>query len=364
MRPALLSRIRPAHAGGLGLCLVVAAAGVSDVPVFSWAHAQLLRMDWLSNLVRLGIERGAGLSVSTPIGGSLHFFVYDVIKILLLLCGLIFSVSYVQSHFPPERTRAILGRFSGWTGATLAALLGTVTPFCSCSSIPLFIGFTSAGLPLGVTFAFLISSPLVDLASLILLASIFNWTVALLYVGVGVLVAIGAGMLIGRAGMERYIEPFVFAAPLSTDEPAVMTHGERMAFARQQVVDIVRRVWPYVLVGVGIGAAIHNWIPQSWVESLLGREAWWSVPLAVIVGVPMYADIFGTLPIAEALVARGVGLGTALAFMMAVTALSLPSMIMLKRVVRTPLLALFFGVVTTAIMLTGFLFNLVGPMLS
>ncbi len=364
MKSALLSRIRPAHAGGLGLCLVVAAAGVWDVPVFSWAHAQLLRMDWLSNLVRLGIERGTGLSVSTPLGGSLHFFIYDVIKIFLLLCGLIFSVSYVQSHFPPERTRAILGRFSGWTGATLAALLGTVTPFCSCSSIPLFIGFTSAGLPLGVTFSFLISSPLVDLASLILLASIFNWTVALLYVVIGVVIAIVSGMLIGRAGMERHIEPFVFAAAMSTDEPAVMTHVERVAFARQQVVDIVRRVWPYVLVGVGIGAVIHNWIPQSWVESLLGREAWWSVPLAVIVGVPMYADIFGTLPIAEALVARGVGLGTALAFMMAVTALSLPSMIMLKRVVRAPLLALFFGVVTTAIVLTGLLFNLVGPMLS
>jgi hypothetical protein len=327
------------------------------VTIFGWLNDQLLRMQWLSDLVRQLVEQGMGLPVSGRIGGSVHFFIYDTVKIFILLAVLIFAISYVQSHFPPERTRRILGRFTGVRGNVLAALLGTVTPFCSCSSIPLFIGFTSAGLPIGVTFSFLISSPLVDLASVILLASIFNWPIAIAYVTVGVVLAVIGGTLISRAGMERHIEPFVFNSPviqLDESEPGIR---ERLRFARDQVIDIVRRVWLYILIGVGIGAAIHNWIPGSLINGLLGQDKAWSVPLATLIGVPMYADIFGTLPIAEALVARGVGLGTALAFMMSVTALSLPSIIMLKRVIRAPLLAVFVGIVASGIMLIGFLFN-------
>jgi len=335
----------------------------AGLPVLTWANAQLLRMDWLSALVTMLVERGLGLPVSGALGGSIHFFVYDVIKIFVLLSALIFSISYVQSYFPPERTRDILGRHTGVSGSVVAALLGTITPFCSCSSIPLFIGFTSAGLPLGITFAFLISSPLVDLASVILLASIFNWTVALAYVVVGLVLAVVGGLLIGRLRMERHIESFVFSAPVSAAQAQQLTRAERLAYARDQVLDILRRVWPYVLAGVGIGAAIHNWIPEPWVAATLGHDRWWAVPVATAIGVPMYADIFGTLPIAQALVGKGVGLGTALAFMMAVTALSLPSLIMLKRVVKAPLLVLFFGIVAAGIVIVGYLFNAIGPAL-
>ena len=324
---------------------------------FGWLNDQLLRMQWLSDLVRMLVEQGIGLPMSGRVGASVHFFIYDTVKIFILLSLLIFGISYVQSHFPPERTRRILGRFTGVRGNVLAALLGTVTPFCSCSSIPLFIGFTSAGLPTGVTFSFLISSPLVDLASVILLASIFNWPIAIAYVTVGVVLAVVGGTLIGRARMERQIEPFVFTSPVMHGDDGVHDVRERLRFARDQVRDIVRRVWLYILIGVGIGAAIHNWIPESLINGLLGQDKPWSVPLATLVGVPMYADIFGTLPIAEALVARGVGLGTALAFMMSVTALSLPSIVMLKRVVRTPLLATFVGIVAGGIVLIGYLFN-------
>lgn len=324
---------------------------------FGWLNDQLLRMQWLSDLVRTLVEQGMGLPMSGRVGASVHFFIYDTAKIFILLSLLIFGISYVQSHFPPERTRRILGRFTGVRGNVLAALLGTVTPFCSCSSIPLFIGFTSAGLPTGVTFSFLISSPLVDLASVILLASIFNWPIAIAYVTVGVVLAVVGGSLIGRARMERHIEPFVFTSPVMHGDDGVPDVRERLRFARDQVRDIVRRVWLYILIGVGIGAAIHNWIPERLINGLLGQDKPWSVPLATLVGVPMYADIFGTLPIAEALVARGVGLGTALAFMMSVTALSLPSIVMLKRVVRTPLLATFVGIVTGGIVLIGYLFN-------
>lgn len=329
--------------------------------VLGWANAQLLRMEWLSKLVTVLVESVFHLPVNSRLGGSLHFFIYDVIKIFILLSVLIFGISYIQSYFPPERTRVLLSKVSGIRGNTLAALLGTLTPFCSCSSIPLFIGFTSAGLPLGVTFSFLISSPLVDLASVILLASIFDWTIALIYVVVGVVLAVLGGYVISRSSMEKYVESFVFAAPVSAFEQQRMTKKDRMIFARDQVKDIVLRVWPYVVVGVGIGAAIHNWIPQAWVEGALGQDKWWAIPLAVLIGIPMYADIFGTLPIAEALVQRGVGLGTALAFMMAVTALSLPSLIMLKKVVKGPLLAMFFAIVTVGIIFIGYMFQLLGP---
>ena len=325
--------------------------------LFKWLNDQLLRMDWLAWLVHALLEDGFGLDMSGRVGASLHFFIYDVIKIFILLSVLIFSISWVQSYFPPERTRRILGGMRGLKARLAGALLGTITPFCSCSSIPLFIGFTSAGLPLGVTFAFLISSPLVDLASVILLASIFNWSIALTYVLVGLLLAVLGGTLIGRAKMERYVEEFVLHSPVLDIPQEQLTRRDRAQFAWAQVCDIFRRVWLYVLIGVGIGAAIHNWIPVEWIDGLLGQDIWWSVPLVTLVGVPMYADIFGTLPIAEALVAKGVGLGTALAFMMAVTALSLPSLIMLKKVVKAPLLALFFGIVIAGIMLIGYLFN-------
>lgn len=325
--------------------------------LFGWLNDQLLRMQWLSDLVAYLLHDLAGLDLAGRVGASIHFFIYDVIKIFILLSVLIFSISWVQSYFPPERTRRILGRYNGIGANTLGALLGTITPFCSCSSIPLFIGFTAAGLPLGVTFSFLISSPLVDLASVILLASIFNWSIALAYVAVGLVLAVIGGTFIGRAGMEGQVEDFVYAMPNVELEQQVMTLGDRAAYAREQVADIVRRVWPYILIGVGIGAAIHNWLPQEVITGLLGQDKWWSVPVATVVGIPMYADIFGTLPIAEALVAKGVGLGTALAFMMAVTALSLPSLIMLKRVVKMPLLVLFTGIVAIGILLIGFLFN-------
>jgi uncharacterized protein len=323
--------------------------------IFGWMNDQLLRMQWLSDLVTSGVQ-ALGLDPASSLGGSVQFFVYDVIKIFILLSVLIFAISYVQSYFPPERTRRILGGRSGIGANILGALLGTITPFCSCSSIPLFIGFTAAGLPLGVTFAFLISSPLVDMASVILLASIFSWPIALAYVGVGLLVAVIGGTLIGKLGMEDQVESFVRSVPVS-DTEEVMTRADRMAFARDQVLDIVKKVWPYVMIGVGIGAAIHNWVPTETISALLGQDKWWAVPVATFVGIPMYADIFGTLPIAEALVGKGVGLGTVLAFMMAVTALSLPSLIMLRRVVKMPLLVVFTGVVTIGILTIGFTFN-------
>lgn len=323
--------------------------------VFGWMNDQLLRMTWLNDLVGQGVA-AVGLDPTSRLGGSVQFFIYDVIKIFLLLSVLIFAISYVQSHFPPERTRAILGGRRGIGANTLAALLGTLTPFCSCSSIPLFIGFTAAGLPLSVTFSFLISSPLVDLASVVLLASIFNWTIALAYVGVGLVVAIAGGTLIGRLGMEDQVAAFVRTVPV-TGLAGTMTKAERLAYAKDQVAEIVHRVWPFVVIGVGIGAAIHNWVPAEVISALLGQDKWWSVPVAVLVGIPMYADIFGTLPIAEALVGKGVGLGTVLAFMMAVTALSLPSLIMLKRVVKMPLLVTFTGVVTVGILSIGLIFN-------
>ena len=329
--------------------------------IFDFLNNQLLKMEWLSNLVKFLVENVFGLSMADRLGGSLHFFIYDVIKIFILLSFLIFVISYVQSYFPPERTKKILGRFNGLPGNVLAALLGTVTPFCSCSSIPLFIGFTSAGLPLSVTFSFLISSPLVDLASIILLASVFNWKIAMAYVVVGLVLAVLGGTIIGKMEMEKYVEPFVYGNKPVGDvyEPEEMTKKERRDYALSQAFEIVKRVWRYVLIGVGIGALIHNWIPESIIAAVLGQDKWYSVLVATLVGVPMYADIFGTLPIAEALAAKGVGLGTVLAFMMGVTALSLPSLIMLEKVVKTKLLATFFGIVTLGIIIIGYFFNAV-----
>lgn len=325
--------------------------------LLEWLNNQLLKMQWLHDLVGRLVEQGFGLSLESQIGGSIHFFIYDVIKIFLLLSVLIFTVSYVQSYFPPERTKAILSRFHGMRANLLGALLGTITPFCSCSSIPLFIGFSNAGVPIGVTFSFLISSPLVDLASILLLASVFNWKIAIAYVVVGLILATVGGTIISKLNMEKYVEPFVFSNKMLEVEQEHLTKKDRMIFARDQVLDIVKKVWPYILIGVAVGAGIHNWIPQEAIVTLLGPGHWYSVPLATLVGIPIYADIFGTLPIAEALVGKGAGLGTVLAFMMAVTALSLPSIIMLKNVVKSRLLCLFIGIVALGIMIIGFAFN-------
>ena len=331
--------------------------------VFTWLNDQLLKMQWLSDIFRWLVQDVFGLNVEERVGGSIHFFLYDTVKIFILLSVLIFVISYVQSHFPPERTKRILGRFHGIGANTLGALLGTVTPFCSCSSIPLFIGFTSAGLPIGVTFSFLISSPLVDLASVLLLASIFNWKVALAYVIVGVLLAILGGTVISKLKLEKYVEPFVFQNAMAEIEAPEMTRKDRVIYAKDQVLTIIRKVWLYILIGVAIGAAIHNWIPQDIIAAVLGQQNAFSVLIATGVGVPMYADIFGTLPIAEALVGKGVGIGTVLAFMMAVTALSLPSMIMLKKVVKTKLLLIFAGIVIVGILIIGYTFNALGYLL-
>jgi len=328
--------------------------------IFEFLNNQVLRMEWLSNLVKYFVNNVFGLDISSRLGGSVHFFIYDVIKIFILLSVLIFTISYIQSFFPPERTKKILGNFKGIPANILGALLGTITPFCSCSSIPLFIGFTSAGLPLGVTFSFLISSPLVDLASVILLASIFNWKIAIAYVVVGVVLAVIAGTIISKLKLEKYVESFVYNNKMMEIQQEELTIKDRLEFSKDQVVDIVKRVWLYIFIGVGIGAAIHNWIPENVISAVLGQDKWYSVLVATLVGIPMYADIFGTLPIAEALVYKGVGLGTALSFMMAVTALSLPSMIMLKKVVKMKLLAIFIGLVTLGIIIIGYGFNAFG----
>ncbi len=317
---------------------------------------QLLGMRWLNQLVG-NLLQAIGIDLESRMGASVQFFVYDIIKIFILLSVLIFSISYIQSFFPPERTKKILGRFHGIGANTLAALLGTVTPFCSCSSIPLFIGFTSAGLPLGVTFSFLISSPLVDLGSLVMLTGSFGSKVALAYVLVGLVLAVLGGTLIERLHLENDVEEFIRNAGRVDLESPQMSVRDRLSYAKTQVASTVRKVAPYVLVGVAIGALIHNFIPQAFVEELLGAEHWYSVPLATLIGIPMYADIFGTIPIAESLFAKGAGLGTVLSFMMGVTALSLPSMVMLRKAVKPRLLAVFFGVVAVGIMLIGFFFN-------
>ena len=325
--------------------------------ICGWINDQLLKMKWLSELVRLLVEEVFGLSIGERIGGSIHFFIYDTMKIFILLSALIFVISYIQSYFPPERTKKILGRIKGIKGNTLGALLGTITPFCSCSSIPIFIGFTSAGLPLGITFSFLISSPMVDLASLMLLISFFGPKIAIAYVVVGLILAVVGGTLIEKFGLEKYVERYVSEIENVDVEVPEMTRRERISYSKEQVRDIIQRVWLYVLIGVGIGAAIHNWIPQLIIENVVGDNNPFAVLLATIVGIPMYADIFGTLPIAEALFAKGVGVGTILSFMMAVTALSLPSIIMLSKVVKPRLLVIFVSIVSVGIIIVGYLFN-------
>lgn len=331
--------------------------------IFKWLNAQLLKMQWLWNLVELLVEKVFGLSIDSKVGGSIHFFIYDAIKIFILLSVLIFAISYIQSFFPPERTKKILGKFNGIWANILSALLGTITPFCSCSSIPIFIGFTGAGLPIGVTFSFLISSPLVDLASIILLASFFNWKIAIAYVLVGLILAVIGGTIIDKLKLEKYVETFVYGNKALNMGEQELSRQERLEFAKEQVINIIKKVWLYILIGVGIGAAIHNWIPESIISAIMGQDKWYSVLIATFVSLPMYADIFGTLPIAEGLVTRGVGIGTALSFMMGVTATSLPSIIMLKKVVKAKLLSVFIALVTVGIIIIGYLFNALPPLL-
>ncbi|MFO8069589.1 MAG: permease [Alkalibacterium sp.] len=325
--------------------------------MFQWLNDVFLKMTWLNESMAWLVDNVFQLDPTSRIGASLQFFLYDTIKIFFLLSVLIFGISYIQSFFPPERTKRILSRYNGITASIFSALLGTVTPFCSCSSIPIFIGFTGAGLPLGTTFSFLISSPLVDLASVILLASIFNWQIAIAYVVVGLVLAVLGGGIIDKANMTGEVESFVYGVPNVEAEEIKLTQKERVDFGVAQVKEIIHKVWLYILIGVGIGALIHNWIPQEVITMLLGQDKWYSVPLATLVGAPMYADIFGTLPIAEALLAKGVGLGTVLAFMMSVTVLSLPSLVMLKKVIKPKLMTLFVSIVIIGIFIIGFGFN-------
>lgn len=326
--------------------------------IFTWLNDQILKISWLSELVRLLVEKVFRLPINEKLGGSIHFFIYDTIKIFILLSVLIFIISYIQSYFPPERTKKILGGIKGIKGNILGALLGTITPFCSCSSIPIFIGFTSAGLPLGITFSFLISSPLVDIGSLLILMSFFGAKIAIAYVVVGIILAVVGGTIIDKLNMEKYIEGYVLEMQSPDVEFIEMTREERISYSKSQVRDIVNKVWIYVLIGVGIGAAIHNWIPQSIIEKIIGDNNPFAVLLATAVGIPMYADIFGTIPIAEALFGKGVGIGTVLSFMMAVTALSLPSIIMLSKVVKPKLLTIFVAIVSIGIVIIGYLFNI------
>ena len=319
-------------------------------------------MNWLNRLIS-GILEICGLDTSEKLGGSVRFFIYDTIKIMMLLGILIFIISYIQSYFPPERTKNILGRFHGIGANIIAALLGTVTPFCSCSSIPLFMGFTSAGLPLGVTFSFLISSPMVDLGSLLLLMSIFGWKVAVIYIAVGLVIAVVGGTVIEKLHLENQVEEFIRNGHAISIPQERLHFKERLKYAWEQVAATVKKVFPYVIIGVGIGAVIHNWIPENFIVQLLGDNNPLGVILATIVGIPMYADIFGTIPIAEALLAKGALLGVVLSLIMAVTTLSLPSLIMLRKAVKPKLLVVFIVICTVGIIMIGYLFNLIQPLI-
>ncbi len=332
--------------------------------MFEAINDALLKMTWLNDFFSWVLAQ-VGLDVDSRVGGSILFFCYDTTKIAILLVVVIFLISYVQSYFPPERTRRILGHLHGIWANIAGALMGTITPFCSCSSIPLFIGFTKAGLPVGVTFSFLISSPMVDLASLILLASVFNWRIAITYVVLGLVIAVVGGSLMDRMHLEGEIPAFVREGALveTDDEESALTRRDRIDYAWEQVKQIVGKVWPYVLIGVGIGALIHNWIPTEVIQMILGSDNPFSVILATLLGAPVYADIFGTLPIAEALVAKGVGVGTVVSFMMSVTVLSIPSLVMLKKVVSGKLMGIFIGVVIAGVIICGYALNAFGMFL-
>lgn len=328
--------------------------------IWEFIQNQIFGMKWLNELIGK-LFFLLGLDVSNQWVGSIQFFLYDVLKITVLLCFLIFLISYIQSYFPPEKSKKILGKFHGVWANIIAALLGTVTPFCSCSSIPLFIGFTGAGLPLGVTFSFLISSPMVDLGSLMLLLSIFGWKVAVVYVVLGLVIAVVGGTVIEKLHMEKYVESFIMNASCVDIDSPNLTQKDRLGYAKGQMSSTFKKVFPYILIGVGIGAVIHNWIPKVWVETILGGNNPFGVIIATMLGVPMYADIFGTIPIAESLLGKGALLGVVLSFMMAVTTLSLPSVIMLKKAIKPKLLALFIGICMFGIIIVGYLFNYIQP---
>lgn len=330
--------------------------------IWDFFQNEILGMSWLNRVIQSGLN-AAGLDTSGKVGGSIQFFLYDVVKIMILLGFLILIISYIQSYFPPERTKKILRRFKGIWANILAALLGTVTPFCSCSSIPLFIGFTSAGLPLGVTFSFLISSPMVDLGSLVLLMSIFGWKIAIVYVIVGLIIAVAGGTLIEKLHLEQQVQEFIRNGHAIDVPQEELTRKDRLKFAWEQVVETAKKVAPYVLAGVAIGAFIHNWIPEDIIVKVLGTGNPFGVIIATVAGVPMYADIFGCIPIAEALLAKGARLGVVLSFMMGVTTLSLPSMIMLKKAVKSKLLTIFIAICTIGIIIVGYLFNVFQPFL-
>ena len=332
------------------------------IKAFSAVMDIFFKMTWLNNLSGFIVQKILRLDLSSQIGGSIQFFIFDTIKIFILLTLLIYGISYIQSYFPPERTKKILGNMYGIKGRIAGALLGTITPFCSCSSIPIFIGFTASGLPLGTTFSFLISSPLVDLGSFLLLMSFFGFKIAFVYVLVGLLLAVIGGGIIDHLNLEAQVEEYVREMPNVDGELETMTRRKRHRFAKEQVKDIFKKVWLYVIIGVGIGALIHNWIPQELIENLIGDNNKFAVLISTILGMPMYADIFGTIPIAEALFLKGIGIGTILSFMMAVTALSLPSLIMLSKVVKPKLLTIFVLIVGIGIIMIGYSFNFLGYM--
>jgi uncharacterized membrane protein YraQ (UPF0718 family) len=326
--------------------------------VLNFVSDQILGMKWLNQLIGSAFVSIFGQNFMAGMWGkAIQFFVYDTIKIIFLLCLLIFIISYIQSYYPPERTKMILGKYKGIGANAMGALLGTVTPFCSCSSIPLFMGFTSAGLSSGVTFSFLISSPLVDLGALIILISVFGFPIAIVYVVVGLILAVIGGTIIEKTGVGKNVREFVTQGANIDTDIAELTKKDRALYAKERMLETLKKVWPYILVGVGIGATIHNFIPEDWIQAVLGQDKWYSVIIATFVGVPMYADIFGTIPVAEALFAKGVGVGTILSFMMSVTALSLPSMIMLSKSIKPKLLVSFIAIVTAGIIIIGYVFN-------
>ena len=328
--------------------------------IWDFIQNQILGMKWLNGLVQ-NLLTLLGIDVTSRLGGSISFFIYDVIKISILLFVLVFIISYVQSYFPPEKSKKIMGRFKGLGARIIGALLGTVTPFCSCSSIPLFMGFTTAGLPLGVTFSFLISSPMVDLGSLVLLTSIFGWKIAVSYVIVGLVIAVLGGTIIEKLHLENQVADFIRnAKKINSVLPyEELSQKERFKSALDSVLQTVKKVFPYILIGVAIGAVVHNWIPQKWIENILGSKNPFGVILAAVCGIPMYADIFGCIPIAESLLAKGALLGVVLSFMMAVTTLSLPSMIMLSKAIKPKLLGVFVSICILGIIIVGYVFNLV-----
>jgi uncharacterized membrane protein YraQ (UPF0718 family) len=298
-----------------------------------------------------------GLGPETHLGEALDFFIYDTIKIFLLLTVIIFVVAIIRSQFPPEKTKQMLSHKSEYIGNVLAALLGVVTPFCSCSAVPLFIGFLESGVPLGVTFSFLISSPMVNEVALILLYGLFGWKIAAVYIGSGLLVAIVAGFIMGRLKMEKYVQDYVWQMRVGNMEITKLTHREKLEYAREYTAGLLKKIWPYVLVGIGIGAAIHGYAPENFLVQFAGKSNPFAVPLAVLIGVPLYSNAAGIIPIVHVLMEKGMAVGTVLAFMMAVTALSLPEAIVLSNVLKKPLLGVFFGIVAVAIAIVGYLFN-------